>query len=148
MTARARLHGTTSEYTRGCRCDQCKAAKRAYNRAYWESLGRPPLGSPCTDGKTNFPSQTAAAAHFGVAPSLISYHLDKHGNLSRLGKPSGGRTGGGKTPVQIGPRKWPSKAEFFRYLGVTDDTGRGWFRQSKTDRILAALMAADARRAT
>lgn len=27
-------HGTTSRYTQGCRCDLCRAANLAYNKAY------------------------------------------------------------------------------------------------------------------
>lgn len=32
--------GTISRYTRGCRCDECRAAMSAYRRAYYERVGK------------------------------------------------------------------------------------------------------------
>ena len=137
--------GTTSAYVCGCRCAECRAAKQAYNRAYWRRQGRTEKGNPCATDDKVFKSQSAAARALGVSTSTISYHLNRHGDLSRIGKPRGGTTGGNKVPVRIGPRTWPSRSDFFRYLGITEGVGRNWIRCGYADRLLAALMAADAR---
>lgn len=90
------VHGTHHAYRRlRCRCDICRAAMRAYDRAYWRRRGRQPKGNPCARGDTVYPSQKAAAGA----------------------------------------------------LGVSEHTLRGWIRRRDMNRLIAALIEADARAA-
>lgn len=139
-------HGTTTGYARGCRCEGCKSAKRLANRRHWATLGRAPVGNPCQtpDGRT-FPSQAAAARALGVSKSAISANLERYGDLSQLGKRPKGRPYGGKRPVKVGKREWPSQAALARYVGTTDACVRDWLKRGRTELLIAALMKADAK---
>lgn len=92
------------------------------------------------------PSQIAAAAALGVSVKTVCYHLNKNGDLSRVGVGRGnhhGHTSSQAEPVVMGDREWPSRTLFARHLGVNAKTVQGWFRRGDTDRILSALMHAD-----
>lgn len=148
MTPNQIKHGTTSAYRRhGCRCTVCRDAARAFDREYWRRRGRQPIGNPCeADGKT-FPTQREAAKALGVSKSAVTAALNRHGDLSRIGKGRGHSKGGRKNPVKIGPREWPSRKALAEYLGTTPDAVRGWIRRGNQDRLIAELMKADARHA-
>lgn len=88
----------------------------------------------------------AVAAAAGVKHNVVSYHLNRHGNLDRLGI---GRTcnfpkSTGKKINVLG-REWASRAEMGKYLGVHGSTVGRWLRDKKFDQILGAVMAAEAR---
>ena len=71
-----------------------------------------------------------------------------YGNLDRIGASRGHSKGGIKKGFGFMGRKWPSRAEFSRYVGLSDPMVRGWIRRGKADRILGALMKADAKAAS
>jgi hypothetical protein len=73
---------------------------------------------PCTDGVRHFPSIKAAARAKGVSPRLISYHLDTHGNMDRMGKGPHKR-GGGTEPIWIRRKLYPSHTAAAEALGVS-----------------------------
>lgn len=140
-------HGTVSAYSQGCRCADCKRAKRDYSREYRRAKGAMPHGNPVYHNGVHYPSQAEAAAALGVTQRTIAYHLDTYGDLYRVG--SGKRTqlrpkrrGDG---VRILVRKWASKSDLARYLGRSERTVRHWFARGDLDSLMAALMAADAR---
>lgn len=141
-------HGTTTGYARGCRCTGCRAAKRLAGKRYRDSLGRQSIGNPCQtpDGRV-FPSQAAAARALGVSKSAVSAQLERYGNLSNLGKRPLGRPYGGKKPVKVGSREWPSRSALARYLGRHDNCVRDWLKRGRADLLIAALMKADAQMA-
>ena len=94
--------------------------------------------------------QRAVAEAAGVAVATVSSHLRDHGHLDRLG--TGRGTHGGarpshSRPVCIGGRSWPSISAFARSIGITPRYAQKAIREGRTDKLLAALMAADARRA-
>lgn len=46
MNATGPVHGKISTYSRGCRCDECRVARREYTRAYRaKAATRPPPAS-------------------------------------------------------------------------------------------------------
>lgn len=93
----------------------------------------------------------AVASAAGVTPHVVSYHLNRHGNLDRLGVgsqcgwPKDGR-GARKRPVERFGRSWPSMSDLARHLGRPVTTIKLWLDTGDDDRLLAALMAADARK--
>lgn len=140
-------HGTVNGYSKHkCRCQRCRKAKREANRAYWARRGRAPMGNPCQtpDGRT-FPSQAAAAMALGVSQQCISDNLSRNGTLDMVGIRRTGRNGGFKRPVRIQGREWPSRSALARYLGVSDYSVRDWLRRGAIDRLVGALMKADAK---
>lgn len=88
----------------------------------------------------------AVARAAGVHHRSISYHLRVHGHLDRLGAgqkrkaPQSAARG-----VVAHGRAWPSRAALARDLGVSGPTISRWLAHHP-DRLLAALMAADARK--
>ena len=144
-------HGTINSYKRhGCRCAPCRAAATASVTRYRRSCGVRPIGETgnlCEKDGVIYPSQSEAARALGVAESTIAYHLTKYGNLDRVGAPRAHSKGGGAKPVRIGHREWPSRPEFASYLGVRVTTLRGWLRRGDMQRIMGALMKADAQAA-
>lgn len=141
-------HGKLATYKRhGCRCDECRAAVRAYNQDYWRKRGRPPLGNPCEVDGVQYPSQQAAAHATGKSKSTICYHLVKRADLSRLGKPRTHSKGGRKRLVKVGAREWPSQVALARYLDKPESSVRNWLRRGNMNALIGALVAADAREA-
>lgn len=104
-------HGTIYAYKdRGCRCDACQTANRETCRAERRRRGVMPLGNPCQIGDRQFSSQMEAAQSAKKSKSAINCHLDRHGNLDRLGaKPVGPNNGMGK-PVHVGRYEWPFRS--------------------------------------
>ena len=78
------LHGTNSKYQMGCRCADCKAAHSDYERERRRINGALPVGNPVSHEGVLYPSQSAAAAAFGVNERTIRTHLDRYGDLSRI----------------------------------------------------------------
>ena len=102
-------------------------------------------------GQTYIGAQAVAAAA-GVVPSTVISMLNKHGNLDRLGMGRGkhhtNRSGGqNRKPVARFGRKWPSLTALADEVGHSISTVTRWLVRGDDDRLLAALMAADARRA-
>lgn len=94
----------------------------------------------------HYPTQLAAANALGVTFGNISYHLNKWGNLDRVGIGMGnhcGVTSSNAQPVRLGDRQWPSRTDLARYLGRHRSTVDRWLARGDTDRILSALMHAD-----
>ena len=94
----------------------------------------------------------AVAAAAGVAPHTVISMLNKHGNLDRLGMGRGrhhtNRSGGqNRKPVALFGRQWPSHTALAAEVGHSVSTVTRWLNRGDHDRLLAALMAADARRA-
>lgn len=142
----AAQHGTVSRYALGCRCDDCKRAKRDWSREYRRAKGVMPHGTPVRlpDG-TLCDSQAEAADALGVTQRTIAYHLNTFGDLHRVGsgkrvqsRPK--RRGDG---VRLLVGKWASKADLARYLGQNERTVRGWFARGDMERLTAALMAVE-----
>lgn len=96
--------------------------------------------------------QVAVAAAAGVQPHTVSALLNRHGNLDQLGAGRGNhrsnRKGGqNAVPVARFGRAWPSQAALAAELGVSPSTVQRWVATGEEDRLLAALMVADARKA-
>lgn len=91
--------------------------------------------------------QRAVAEAAGVAECTVSYHLITNGHLDRLGTGRGGR---GKLPTvkpfHMAGRSWPSIAAFARSVGMSQKTAQKAARAGRGDKLLAALMTADAKR--
>lgn len=138
-------HGTIYTYKSGCRCARCRKANTDECRAYRQKCGITDPRNPCRIGSTVHASQAAAARAAGVARSTITYHLNRWGNLDRLGNPPGTRDNGRCKPVRIGPRIWPSQTQLDEYLGVKVGTVSAWIKRGDIERIIEALMLADAR---
>lgn len=141
-------HGTHAAYRHHkCRCEICVSFIRAYDREYWRRRGRQPKGNPVEHDGVTYPTQADAARTLGVSTSAICAALNADGDLSRIGKTRGHSKGGRKNPVRIGPRVWPPRKALAAYLGESEDTVRGWFRRGCMERLIAAVMRADAREA-
>jgi len=102
-----------------------------------------------------YPSVTAAAKAFRVKPSTVSSQLARYGTADGVGlgckSPRHNSTGHHVKPVVILGRAFPSikaASDFFGvsyswlYKALTKDSPSNW-----QDRLLAALMAVDARKA-
>ena len=95
--------------------------------------------------------QAAVAKAAGVTPPTVSALLHKHGNLDRLGTgrqnnwPKDGR-GARRVPVARFGRSWGSATDLAREARRPLSTILYWLKHGHDDRLLAALMAADARR--
>ena len=94
----------------------------------------------------------AVAAAAGVAPHTVISMLNKHGNLDRLGMGRGrhktNRSGGqNRKPVALFGRQWSSRTALAADVGHSISTVTRWLNRGDNDRLLVALMAADARRA-
>lgn len=93
----------------------------------------------------------AVAEAAGVTKSAVRYHLETHGNLDRLGagqsrKGYPGWRSGNFAPVHKFGRYWPSQRALAREVGRPEGTVSWWIREGHDDRLLAALMAANARK--
>lgn len=88
----------------------------------------------------------AVAQAAGVTKSTVLYHLVTYGHLDRLGTGQRRRKpqNAARTVVAHG-RLWPSRVALARELGVSPPTASRWLAHHP-DRLLAALMAADARK--
>jgi len=93
--------------------------------------------------------QEAVALAAGVAPQTVADHLRVHGNLDRLGI-GRGRHGNyaaqAAKPLTVGPCSYPSIAAFARAVGLKPKCVQRWVRNGRADRLMAAHMAADARK--
>jgi len=99
-------------------------------------------------GKT-YIGQRAVAEAAGVAEGTVSSHLRTHGHLDRMGI-GRGRHGNSRPPrcrpVCIAGRSYPSIAAFARSVGITPKVAYRAVRTGRGDKLLTALMAADAKR--
>lgn len=137
--------GTISGYSKGCRCNPCRDARREYIRAWRRKNGISPQGNPVDANGVVYPTQRAAAAALGVTERVISYHLNKYADFSRVGKKSGGGKGGRKNPVECMGREWQSVNALSQYVGVAHSTMWRWIRADDRQSIIGAIMRADAR---
>lgn len=88
----------------------------------------------------------AVARAAGVRHSNVSYHLRVHGHLDLMGEDRrGAKNRGGSKPVAAAGRIWPNQRALAREIGRSDETVSRWLAHHP-DRLLAALMAADARK--
>lgn len=77
----------------------------------------------------------------------IVHHLRVHGNLDRLGVGRGchdNHQRKNQKPVSIMGRSWPSRAALAKYTGLPRKAVSKWVAEGQLDRIIIALMAADA----
>lgn len=104
----------------------------------------------------DYPSIEAAARALGVHQSNICRHLALHGHADGVGlRKPGGQVGRRvkhlENPVKIGGREWHSRKALAEYIGWPPGRVVRAFGKSATtamrDRVLAAVMAEDARRA-
>lgn len=110
-----------------------------------------PLYVPTIDASGKlFPSIRAAAREHGVSPFTISRHLNRHGDLTRLGMGQS-RPGcqNASKPFHIGDRVFPSRLRAASELGISPSQLYRWTRKnasaSMKDRLLVAIMAYDAK---
>jgi len=87
----------------------------------------------------------AVAEAAGVTEHTVSYHLNRHGNLDRLGVVSGGNGGACGKVVNAFGRSWPSRTALAAHLGRSDSRVSRWVREGRADLLLAALIDADRR---
>ena len=143
------FHGSTSGYAKGCRCPECRHARTTASRQWRRANVIMPRGNPVAANGDVYPSENAAARVLGIHGETVRYHLDRHGDLSRVGQnyrggcPNGGR----KTPFCAGGRSWPSVSAFARYAGVSRSTARRWVKAGDLNNIIAAMIKADAQAA-
>ena len=98
----------------------------------------------------NYLGLKAVAEAAGVTQRTVSHHLTKHGSLDRLGQGPGRYPGSGDNLRRTRSKPiagFPSIRAFADHVGVARQTAELWIREGKADRILAALMAAQARAA-
>ncbi|SFX48364.1 hypothetical protein SAMN04244548_01202 [Paracoccus pantotrophus] len=101
---------------------------------------------------TLHPSIRAAARAHGVTRRTVAYHLDTHGDLSRLGSgQSRPRCQNAAKVTRIGPHEFRSRVEAAKWLGISVSQFNRWAhpnaKASLKDRFMAALMQADRRAA-
>lgn len=77
-------HGTNSKYSQGCRCDECRTARRVYSQKLRERDGIRPKGDPVEHNGTVYASQSDMARQTGVSRKTIYLHLERYGDLSKL----------------------------------------------------------------
>ena len=83
----------------------------------------------------------------GMSVGAVMAHLDRHGHLDRLGRRLSGGNVTSRRPVETFGRHWPTMTDLARYVGRPVTTVKVWLDNGDDDRLLAALMAADACRA-
>lgn len=94
-----------------------------------------------------FPSQKAAAEHFGVVPSAISNTLLRNGHCDNLGTfpARWNNTNAYARPVAIGPVSFRSQKAAAESLGVPRSLinrfANGTLRSAGIERLMAAAMA-------
>ncbi|WP_108500506.1 hypothetical protein [Paracoccus indicus] len=134
-------HGTIYAYKgRGCRCSACRKANRDTCRVERRRRGVLPLGNPCQLRGKAFASQVKAALAAGRSKSTISYHLNQHGNLDRLGAKPGRPNTSRCKPVRVGSHEWPSQSALDRALGVPAGTVSRWIDAGNLDTLAGAVM--------
>nr|WP_111299388.1 hypothetical protein [Paracoccus saliphilus] len=134
-------HGTIYAYKiRGCRCADCRVANRDTCRAERRRRGTLAPGNPCQIGDRSFGSQLEAARALGKSKSAITYHLNRHGSLDRLGAKPGGPNNSRGKPVRVGPQTWPSRYALDRALGVPLGTVSRWILAGEADALTGAVM--------
>lgn len=154
----AGMYATEAARARGVRLDT--ARKWALRRGKtWPDGRSVPHGNrastccPCEVRGKVFPSLRAAAKALQVKPNTISTHLAKHGHLDFVGTGSGGSRRWSMhraKPVDVWGHHFPSKKALAAHIGVPVGTVIGWLNGSVkcgSDRLMAALMQADARKA-
>ena len=143
-------HGSTYGYWKGCRCTECRYANTAARRQWRRANGVIPVcGNPVAANGNVYQSENAAGRALGISGETVRGHLNRHGDLSRVGQiyRGGCRNGGKKTPFIAGGRSWPSVSSFARYAGVPRTTARRWVKSGDLNSIIAALIMADAKAA-
>ena len=101
--------------------------------------------NPCKDRHGNtFRSQSDCARYHGLDVSTVSAHLNKHGNLDRLGVGMGKKGTPSATfkPIEIDGRSWESQAELARHIDVNQKTLSRWITKGHMDLIRRKLEAA------
>lgn len=84
-------HGTRYAYAQqGCRCESCRKANADSCREYHRRRGMQPQGSPCVKNGVVYEKQSDAARALGIDRSTVTYHLNRYGNLDRVGAAPGG----------------------------------------------------------
>lgn len=100
-------------------------------------------------GKT-YHGLASVAKAAGVNFTTVGHHLQRHGHLDRLGIGSqcGNPLGLGVPGKEISRfgRTWPSIGALARDAGRARGTVKFWLDRGDDDSLLAALMAADARK--
>lgn len=93
-----------------------------------------------------FPSIRACARAYGVNRLVVSYHLNTHGHLERLGTGQsrpGGNSAGKK--VVFGNHSWPSVTAAANEIGISRTRLYRWLRPNASaamrDMLMAAVMA-------
>lgn len=105
-----------------------------------------PVGNPCLIGDRQFSSQLEAARSAKRSKSAINYHLDRHGNLNRLGAKPGGPNNSRCKPVRIGGQEWPSQSALDRALGVPLGTVSRWIKAGAIEALTGAVMRMNTQR--
>lgn len=98
-----------------------------------------PLGNPCQIADKPFRSQLEAARAAGKSKSAITYHLNRHGNLDRLGAKPGGPNNSRCKPVRLGAQEWPSQSALDRALGVPAGTVSRWIKAGDLDALTGTV---------
>ena len=98
------------------------------------------------------PSIRACARAHSVNRLTVAYHLDQHGDLSRLGLgQSRPGTQNAAKPIRIGQHEYPSRVRAAEALGISVSQLNRWTSPKASpamqDMLLAAVMQADRRAA-
>lgn len=86
------------------------------------------MTQPCTIQGKHFPSQTAAAKHFGVCSSMIGHVLAGRRDEWKLGAGSLANLVANRKPVSIGGQDYISQVEAAKALGVSANEVTGYLR--------------------
>lgn len=92
---------------------------------------------------TWYPSQRAFLKAAGIAMPTLQYHLNRHGNLNRVGMGNsrpGNRSAARKT--RVGCRSFVSRKAAAEWLGISIYQFNRWTRASASPRCRDMLMAA------
>ncbi|QBX34621.1 hypothetical protein E4191_07765 [Paracoccus liaowanqingii] len=134
-------HGTIYAYKcRGCRCDPCTRANTETCKTERRRKGILSPGNACKVGTEVFTTQQEAARAAGRTKGAITYHLNRYGNLDRLGGKRGGPSKGRCKPVCVGMQEWPSRSALDRALGVPIGTVSAWILRGDMNALIGAVM--------
>lgn len=99
-------------------------------------------------GRT-FVGVSAVSAASGNGISTISYHLNRYGNLDRLGvgRQCNFPPDAKSKPVDMFGRRWPSQSAMAREIGIHHSRLCRWLKAGRVDDILRAVMASETARA-
>lgn len=91
----------------------------------------------------------AVARAAGVSASTVMAHLDRHGNLDRLGcgRISNWDPRATMRRITFGARSWDSLTAFAAEMQVHRSTAWAWLKSGEVERIMARVIQADARKA-